>query len=183
MSVLLFLGALVAIVAVAFTVNKIRGVRAHYIEDWAPEEGEHILFRDMEADTYIVLVNRALFVSYARPRRGAVIVTDKRIVAATKALFVRKKMILYMLYGGSEPGPYSEMIDGGLFTCGYQNFVYLPDSIERVTDEKKPYVVLKPSPSARSSINVDEIRIYTDNAALFPRIEQAVAEPSVDPGG
>jgi hypothetical protein len=167
-SVLIFLGALLGLIAVAYTVNRLRGVHAHYIDDWQPDEGEHVLFHDPEADTFIVGLNRARYVSYARPRRGAVIVTDKRILAGTKTLFGRKKMLQYMMYGGSAPDGYSGMIDGGLFTRGYQTLVFLPDAIERVVDGKRPYVVLRPSPSEQSSINIDSIRIYTDRADSFP---------------
>jgi hypothetical protein len=175
MSFLIFLGALVGLVGIAVTVNTVRGVRAHYLDDWRPEEGERTLFRDEEADTVIVCVNRATFVSYARPRRGIVIVTNKRILAGTRVLFGRKRMLEYVMYTGSAPDEYSAMIDGGLFTVGYRTLVFLPDAIERVTSGKKPYVELKPSPSERSSINIDFIRIYTDRAQSFPVPELGAA--------
>src|SRR3954470_12411717 len=120
MSVLIFVAALLGLTAVAYSVNRIRGIRAHYVEDWQPDEGEQILLSDMEADTFIVGVNRPLYVTYGRPRRGALIVTDRRIVAGTRTFLGRKKMLQYMIYGGAEPGGYSGMLDGGLFTCGYR---------------------------------------------------------------
>jgi hypothetical protein len=168
MSVLIFLGAILGLIAFAYTVNRMRGVRAHYLDDWSPDDGEQILFRDAEADTFLVPVNRAAFVSCARPRRGTVIVTNNRILAGTRVLFGRKRMLQYMMYAGSAPGEHSAMIDGGLFTIGYRTIVFLPDAVERVTSVKKHYVVLKPSPSEASSINIDFIRIYTDKAEGFP---------------
>lgn len=178
MSVLIFLAAILGLIAVAYIVNRLRGVRACYIDDWQPEQGERILLRDMEADTFIVGINRARFVSYPRPRRGALIVTDIRIVAGAKPLFGRKKMLLYMMYGRAAPGGFSDMIDGGLFTRGFQTLEFLPDAIERMTREERPYVVLKPSPRARSSINIDSIRIYTDKAGSFPRFDGQSDDPA-----
>jgi hypothetical protein len=168
MSALIFIGAVLGLIAIAYTVNRIRGVRAHYVDDWRPDEGEQILFRDEEADTFIVAVNRATFVSYARPRRGIVIVTNRRILAGTRVLLGRKRMLEHIMYAGSAPDDYSAMLDGGLFTVGYRTLVFLPDAIERVTSGKKPYVELKPSPNEKSSINIDFIRIYTDLAQSFP---------------
>lgn len=176
MSLLIFLAALLGLVAFAYTVNRVRGVRAHYLDDWNPEEGEQTLYRDAEADTFIVSVNRARFVSYARPRRGTVIVTNKRILAGTRVLFGGKIMLQYMIYPGSALGGFSAMIDGGLFTRGYRTLVFLPDSLERVTNVKKPCVVLRPSPSERSSINIDFIRIYTDMAESFPAFSTEIAD-------
>jgi hypothetical protein len=164
------------LIAFAYTVNRIRGVRAHYIDDWRPDEGEHILFRDEKADIFIVGVNRPRFVSYPRPRRGTVIVTGKRIVAGTRVLFGRKKMLLYMIYRGSAPDGCSAMLDGGLLTQGYRTLIILPDPLERVTNGKRPYIDLKPSPAARSSINIDFIRIYTDMAESFPISGIEIAE-------
>jgi hypothetical protein len=61
------------------------------------------------------------------------------------------------------------MIDGGLFTRGYQTFVVLPHATEIIMDERRPYVILTPAPNARSSANIASIRIYTDQAGRFPR--------------
>src|SRR3954462_5215922 len=138
MSVLIFLAAIFALIAIAWTVNKVRGVTASYMDNWQPDEGEEILLRDMESDTFVVGVNRPHFVSYGRPRRGALIVTDKRILAGSKTLFGGRRMLQYMIYGGTAPGGFSGMVDGGLFTRGYKTLVFLPDAIERVTDGKRP---------------------------------------------
>jgi hypothetical protein len=168
MSPLIFLGLLVGLVALAIVVNRLRGIGAHYLDDWHPEAGERILFRDDEADTFVMPVNRARYGAYARLRRGTVIVTDRRILAGARTLFGKKRMLQYMLYPGAAPGGWSAKLDGGLFTRGYETLAVMPEVVERVLDEARPYVVLKPSPGERSSTNVDFIRIYTDRAAGFP---------------
>jgi len=168
MSLLIFLGLLVGLVALAIVVNRLRGVRAHYLDSWQPEAGEHILFRDDEADTFVVPVNRARYGWYPRLRRGTVIVTDRRILAGAKTLFGRKRMLQYMIYPGAAPDGWSARRDGGLFTRGYQTLAVVPEAVERVVDAVQPYVFLKPSPAEGSSTNVDFIRIYTDKAAGFP---------------
>jgi len=167
-SLLIFLGALVGLVALAIVVNRLRGVRAHYLDDWQPDAGEQILFRDDEADTFVMPVNRARYGAYPRLRRGTVIVTDRRILAGAKTLFGGKRMLQYMIYPGAAPDGWSAKLDGGTFTRGYQTLGVVPESIERVLDETRPCLVLKPSPAERSSTNVDFIRIYTDQAAGFP---------------
>jgi len=168
MTLLIFLGLLAFMVVLAVAVNRLRGIRAHYLDDWQPEAGERILFRDDEADTFVMPVNRARYGSYARLRRGTVIVTDRRILAGARILFGRKRMLQYMIYPGAAPGGWSAKLDGGLFTRGYETLAVMPGIAERVLDEARPYIVLKPAPGARSSTNVDFIRIYTDWAAGFP---------------
>jgi hypothetical protein len=142
MSVLIFIGAILGLIAVAYSLNRIRGVREHYLGDWRPEEGEQVLFRDAAANIFIVGVDRPRFVSYPRPRRGTVIVTDKRILAGTRVLFGRKTMLLYIIYRGSGPDGCSAMIDRGLLTQGYRTLLILPDAVERVTNGKRPYIDL-----------------------------------------
>ena len=168
MSLLIFLGLLAGLVALAVIVNRLRGVRAHYLEDWRPDAGERILFRDDEADTFVVPVNRARYGWYKRLRRGTVIATDRRILAGAKTLFGGKRMLQFMLYPGAAPDGRSAKLDGGLFTRGYRTLAIVPGAVERVPDEARPYLVLKPLPDERSSTNVDFVRIYTDKAADFP---------------
>ena len=169
MSALFFVGILAAIVALAFLVSRVTGARAHYIEDWRPDEGERILFEDREADTYPVMkAGEAAFTTYGRPRRGFVLVTDLRILAGQRVLFGRKSMIQYMIYPEQARAADSGKLGGGLLTRGYQTLLLERDGIERRADEKKPFVLLTPSPAARSSFNLRAIRIYTDQAGQFP---------------
>ena len=180
MSLVIFLGLLLGLVALAIVVNRLRGVRAHYLDDWQPDPGERILFRDDEADTFVVPVNRARYGAYPRLRRGTVIVTDRRILAGAKILFGGKRMLLYMIYPGAAPEGWSARLDGGAFTRGYQTLAVVPETIERVLDEARPYLVLTPAPGERSSTNVDFIRIYTDRAAGFPLPAPPAADPCRD---
>ena len=180
MSLLIFLGVLVGLVALAVVVNRLRGVRAHYLEDWQPDTGETILFRDDEADTFVVPVNRARYGWYPRLRRGTVIVTDRRILAGAKTLFGGKRMLQFMLYPGAAPDGWSARLDGGAFTRGYRTLAFVPGRIERVADGTRPYLVLKPSPDERSSTNVDFIRIYSDRAARCPAPAPLAGEPRRD---
>ena len=169
MSALIFVGFLAALVLVGFVISRITGARSHFLEDWKPEPGETILFEDREADTYPVpSFGQARFVTYARPRRGFVTVTSRRILAGTRPLFSKRLMIQYVIYLGEAPGPEAGALGGGLLTKGYQTLVVERGAIERVVQDKKPYVLLTPDSAAASSFNLQAIRIYTDAAANFP---------------
>lgn len=167
MAVLAFLGALLGIFAAGWIVSKITGSKAHYIEDWKFDPDESILWRDNQADAYVVPKHRALITSYARPRRGEVVVTTKRILAGTKPLFGKKKMIQYLLLPAGTESEAAKSLHGGLLTIGYQTFLYLPESLQIHASEKKPFVDLKPVPEAKSSTNIEFIRIFTDLASSF----------------
>jgi len=47
---LLFVAALAGVVLIACVVSKLGGARAWYIEDWKPDTGETVLFRDDASD-------------------------------------------------------------------------------------------------------------------------------------
>jgi hypothetical protein len=175
MSALIFVGFLAALVLVAFVVSRITGARPHFLEDWKPEPGESILFEDREADTYLVpALGQARFVSYARPRRGFVLVTSRRILAGTRPLFSKRLMIQHVIYVGEAPGPEAGSLGGGLLTKGYQTLVVERDAIQRLVQDVKPYVLLTPASAAASSFNLQAIRIYTDAAADFPLPEPRI---------
>lgn len=176
MTVLIFVAALLGLLSFAVIINRVRGIRANYLDDWEPDEGEQVLFQDMHADTYIISANRARYVSYARPRRGAVIVTNVRILAGARTLFGKKRILQYVLYSGAAPDVYSGHIDGGLLTQGYQTFEYLPQATKHVVDAERPYVDLTLSPCARSSAHIECIRIYTDEAVRFPTSTSELTE-------
>jgi hypothetical protein len=169
--VLVFLAVPLGFLAIVYIINLVRGVRARYIDDWKPDAGEELLFQDMRADIYIISFNRPRYVTYARLRRGAVIVTNCRILCGTRTLFGKKIIFQYILYADGRFDTHSESIDGGLLARGYQTFVYLPHAITRVSSDENPYVDLKPSPLERSSVNVECIRIYTDRASDFPDLQ------------
>lgn len=168
MAVLAFVGALLGIIAAGWIVSKITGSKAHFMEDWQYDPEERVLWTDNEADAYLVPRHgRAMITSYARPRRGAVVVTTSRILAGTKPLFGKKKMLQYMLLPAGTNSEAANSLHGGLLTIGYQTFLYLPESLQIHSSEKKPFVELKPVPDVKSSTNIESIRIFTDLASSF----------------
>ena len=178
MTILIFVGVLAAIVALAFIVSSVTGARSHYIEDWKPDPGERLLFEDRAADTYLVPeLGQAKFTTYGRPRRGFVLVTNRRIIAGHRVLFGKKSVIQYMIYPVQARAPDSEKLGGGLLTRGYQTFLLKPGAIHRTTEARKPFVQLRPSAAAASSFNLQALRIYTDRAAEFPSPD-AIAGPN-----
>ena len=167
-SILYFLAACAGIALMGWIVSKITGSSAWYIEDWTFEPGEVVLFRDDAADTYLIPeLGQALIMSFARPRRGFVVVTSQRIIIGTRPLFGTKRMVQYVLYVGVSPDGSSARLDGGLLTRGYQTIVLLPGGIQPHPDDSKPHVDLTPLSSEPSSTNLQTIRIFTDLAASF----------------
>jgi hypothetical protein len=160
-SLAIFVAACGGIALIGFIVSKLTGARAFYLEDWAFEPGETTLWRDDASDTYLIpRYGQAKFMSFARPRRGFVVVTNQRILAGQRPLFGKKRMVQYVLI--LSPDEQSQKLDGGLFTRGYQT-IALCSTIEAHADEKKPYVDL----TAMGATNLERIRIFTDQAATF----------------
>lgn len=161
-----FLLAVAAIVLIGWIVSKVTGSRAYFIEDWTYEDGETVLWRDDETDSYLVPKRGAAMVtSYSRLRRGSVVVTNRRILVGALPLWGEKHMVQYVLYPSKAPG--SEKLDGGLLTVGYQTIVFDPTSLVVETKDAKPYVELTPRSEEVSSTNLKAVRIYTDDAASF----------------
>ena len=161
-----FLLACAAIALIGWIVSKITGSKAHYIEDWQFSDGENVLWRDEQTDTHLIPKHgQALVMSFARMRRGSVVVTNRRILIGSLPVFGEKHMVQYVLYPSKAPG--SEKLDGGLLTVGYQTIVFDPSSLEAHPKEAKPYVDLRPVEGERSSTNLERIRIFTDDAGNF----------------
>lgn len=167
-SVVLFLACLFGIAALGFIVSRITGARAQYVETFALEDGERVLFRDPFADAYPVPKHRAKFVTYRRPRRGAALVTNLRIVLGTKPLFDSRHMIQYVLYPSDRPLPAeAQSIGGGLFKRGYTTLVFDRAVMNKHAAEKHPFVELGLNAAAASSVTLDSFRIYTDDVQAF----------------
>lgn len=161
-----FLLACAAIALIGWIVSKITGSRAYFIEDWTFNDGEIVLWRDDQSDTFLIpRLGQAAILSFARPRRGAVVVTNERILIGSLPLRGKKHMVQYVLY--PKPSPGSEKLDGGLLTVGYQTIVFDTTKLAVHASEKKPYVDLTPLDSERSSTNLETVRIFTDKAATF----------------
>ena len=168
-AVLAFLGALVAIVLVAIVVNRVRGARAHYLDAWSPDPGEHRLLEDPAADFYVVpRLGQAKVMSFARLRRTHAVLTNTRIVIATRALLSRRYMITHMVHLGRDADPPAELgqLGGGLYTTGYSVMSARPSDMTVEDGGGKAYLRIVPEPTA-SGTNVEHCRLYSDDAAGF----------------
>lgn len=168
-AVLAFVGALVAIVLAAIVVNRIRGARAHYLDAWTPGPGERRLLEDARADFYVVpRLGQAKVMSFARRHRTHAVLTDTRLVVATRALWSRRYMITHMIHLGRDPEPPADLarLSGGLYTTGYIVMSARPADMTVEDDRGKAYLRIVPEPTA-SGTNVEHCRLYSQNAAGF----------------
>lgn len=165
---LAFLGCLGGIVLLGFVVSRLTGARAQFLENFPLEPGERLLWEDLSADGYPVSTHTALLVSYRRGRRGAVRVTNRRILSGTKPLFGSRHMITHVLYPSDRALPdEADRVGGGLLTRGYRSFVFERASRVAHMAERAPFVELRLDPTRASSLNVSCYRIYTDAIATF----------------
>ena len=164
---LIFIAACAAIVLVGWTVSKITGSHAWYIESWKYNDGESIIWRDDRADVGIIpKLGQAVVMRPMRYHRWPVVVTNQRIIIGNKS-FTGKQMVKYVLYPGSSPDAESKRTDGGLFSRGYSTLVIQSGVSHSHLDGKYPYVALTPIDAEPSSINLSQIRIYSDSVASF----------------
>ncbi len=168
-AVLAFVGALVAIVLLAIVVNRVRGVRARYLDAWEPDPGERRLLEDPAADFYVVpRLGQAKVMSFARMRRTHAVLTDARLVIATRALFSRRYMITHFVFleGASDPPAELGQLSGGLYSKGYIVMSARPSEMTVEADGDKTYLRIVPEPT-RSGTNVEHCRLYSYDAAGF----------------
>lgn len=166
-ALLAFAGALVAIAVLAIVVNRVRGGRAHYLDAWAPEAGERVLLEDRAADFYVVpRLGQARKMSFARLHRTHAVLTDTRIVIATRALLSRRYMITHMVHLGGDPAP-AELgrMSGGLYSTGYAVVSARPSEMT-LEDGAKPYLRIVPEQTASGAM-IEHCRLYSDDAAGF----------------
>ena len=166
-AVLAFVGALAAIVLVAVVVNRIRGGRAHYLDAWTPDPGERTLWEDRRADFYVVpRLGQARVMSFARRHRSHAVLTDRRLVVATRALLSRRYMITHMILWEGVPDPPAELgrLSGGLYSVGYIVMAARPETARVEADGARAYLRIVPEPTA-SGTNVEHCRLYSDDAA------------------
>jgi hypothetical protein len=158
-----FLAACAGIAALGWTVGRITGARAHFLENWEFLPGETVLWRDDRAD--VMEVPRwggAMIMSPALTRRWAVAVTDRRVILANRSL-TGKRMVMHVLWIGASPDADSRKLGGGLLTRGYKTM-----AVERglgVDDSR--YVAFRPAGTEASSFNVKEIRVYTGDVVAL----------------
>ena len=164
----MFFCFLAGMVIVAKIVSKITGSKAYFFETFPLEEGERILWQDLAADAYPIPTRRALIVTYRRSRRGAVRVTNRRIIAGTKSLFGPNHLIQHVLYPSDRSYPAeASSIGGGLLTRGFQVFVFERLTVVVYASEKPPFVDLSLDRTLSSSMNLERYRIYSDAIAAF----------------
>jgi hypothetical protein len=165
MSALWFVCALAAIVLLGWSVKRRTGSRTWTLDDWVYTDGEHVVWRDDDADiAKIPMLGKAVFTSPARLHRWQVVATNERVILAEKA-FGGKHIVMMVLQPGRAASADSKKIGGGLFTTGYETIVVLPGDVTRHVEEG--YLVVKPDPAEPSSANLAEIRIYTERAETF----------------
>lgn len=165
-SFLIFLLAIGGIFLVAIVVNKIKGVKAQYIDAWQRDIDEQIRFEDKAADFHpVTILGRAGIMSFARLKRTHAIVTTKRIVIAQKVFLGKRYMITHMLYLNKDVAPADELskLSGGLYSKGYQVWLTPPDKFTVETDGKKPYLKIIPDNSS-SATNIEHCRLYSDES-------------------
>jgi hypothetical protein len=173
LAVLAFLGALVAIVLAGIVVSRVRGGRAHYLDAWRPEPHERRLLEDPAADFYVVpRLGQARVMSFARRRRSHAVLTDARLVIATRALMSRRYMITHVIQLDRDAEPPADppaelgQLSGGLYGTGYIVMSARPSGMTVEDAGARPYLRIVPEPTA-SATNVEHCRLYSDDAAGF----------------
>ena len=169
MSLLLFAGALLAIVVFAMVVNRVTGTKANYLDTLVFETGEKELWRDAKADLGIVpRMGRALVMSYTRIRRHTVVWTDRRVIVSQKPLFSSKRMITHQIYftlemnaSNATARTAAQETFGGFFGRGFETIIAETKSFSQVN--KKDCVRIKPTEECGDKLNLDEILIFTDH--------------------
>jgi hypothetical protein len=161
---LIFLVAIAVIILGAITINKIKGVKAQYLDAFAADAGEGELHREAGADFHMVTkLGRAQVMSFARLRRAELIVTTRRIVIGQKVLFGKRYMITHVIWLDAAANVQGELdkMTGGQYSLGYVNYLVKRSAATSEIDGKKPYVKFIPEPTA-SATNIEHLRVYVD---------------------
>jgi len=169
LTVLIFIGALIAIAVGAIVVNRIKGVHAHYLESWAPMPGEQRVLDDPAADFYVIpIMGQAEIMSFARRHRTHAVLTDARLIIATKVLLSSRHMITHIVQLTDDADAQDELnlLTGGQFTKGFITYSARPNRMTVASDGRKTYLRIVPEPTA-SATNIEHCRLYTDRAAEF----------------
>ena len=148
----------------AIIFNKIKGVKAHYLDVFAADSGEEVLHREAGADFHMVTkLGRAQVMSFARLRRAELVVTNRRIVVGQKVLFGKRYMITHVIWLDSGATIQSELdkMTGGQYSLGYVNYLAKRAAVTSEIDGKKPYVKFIPDATA-SATNIEHLRLYVD---------------------
>lgn len=169
MSLLLFAGALLAIVVFALVVNRLTGTRYLYLHELPFDPVEKELWRDTGADFYAVpRLGRALLMSYARMKRHTVVWTDRRVVVAQKILFSQKRAVTHQIYvasgvAGVDENKAASELFGGFYGRGFQTIIADASAFGIVND--KACVRIRPTEACGAGQNLDELLIFSDRTA------------------
>jgi hypothetical protein len=161
--------AFVLVVAAGIVVSRRRGARMHYLDAWTPEPGEERRLEDSAADFYVVpRLGPARVMTFSRRRRSTAVVTDRRLVIASRVLLSKRYGITHVVHLGAHAGadPTLGQLGGGLFSVGYTALAASVEGITEALDGKKPYVRVVPDPTP-SATNIEHLRLYTDDATAM----------------
>jgi hypothetical protein len=164
MSLACFLGVGLVVLALL----RAGAAKAQYVESFALDDGERVLWLDASSDAYPVLTSRAVFPSFRRLHRGAVLVTNRRIVVGAKVLFGERHLIRHVLYPADRPFPEdANRVGGGSWARGYATLVFDRAAVETMRAGDRSFIDLRLSTAAASSTNIDWFRIYSASAETF----------------
>lgn len=169
MVTVIVIAVVVLVVASGAVLGRRRGARMHYLDAWEPDQGERRVLDDPRADFYVVpRLGQALKMSFARRRRTTAVVTDRRLVIATRLLLSRRYGITHVVLLGPAEREAAALgeLGGGLFSIGYAVLSASAAGITAELDGRKPYVRIVPDPT-RSATNVEHLRLYCDDAAAM----------------
>lgn len=161
---LIFLIAVSGIFLIAIIINKIRGIKASYINSLALSEGEPIIWQDGSADFHLVpKMGQAKFMSFSRMNRAHIICTDRRIIVGQKVFLGKKYIITHMLYFSADPKIKKELdsLTAGQYSLGYLVYLVDKNQFSAEMDGKKCYLKIIPV-STKSSTNIEHCRVYSD---------------------
>ena len=124
-SILIFLGFIVGIVVLGRVVALVNGTKTQFVETFALESGERVLWEDLKSDAFTLAKARARWTTFTPYRRSAVRVTSLRIVSGQKSAFGTRHVVQQVLYPSDRPYPErANDITGGFFKYGYKVLVF-----------------------------------------------------------
>lgn len=131
--------------------------------------GEKILFEEggLRAETRFRISEDTLLPG------AKVLITNRRIIVAQKALFSKQHMIRYViLLKGKGMGQPPEGIGGGAFQTGYITYRTESSKISEAEVKNKPCLRIVPSDEDRGRLGIpDEVLIFTSRGS---EIKQAI---------
>lgn len=163
-NLLIFLIALFSIIILSILINKIKGVKTHYLNSLTLEKDEPIIWQDGSADFHLVpKMGQAMFMSFSRMKRAHIILTEQKIIVGQKVFLGKKYIITHMLYFSADPKIKKELdsLTAGQYSLGYLVYQVDKNQFSAEMDGKKCYLKIIPV-STKSSTNLEHCRLYSD---------------------